>query len=49
MIRRLGPLRLLLAVVLIIDAAAVGAHEIAVHSQPCVWGPWPVPHCQVLR
>lgn len=49
MIRRLIPFRLLVAAVLVIDLAAVGAHEIAVHSQPCLWGPWPIPHCQVLR
>ncbi len=49
MSRRLTLFKLLVAAVLVIDLAAVGAHEIAVHSQPCLWGPWPIPYCQVLR
>ncbi len=49
MSRRFTPFKLLVAAVLVIDLAAVGAHEIAVHSGPCQWGPWPVPHCQVLH
>jgi len=38
-IRRLTPLRLLLAAVLIFDVATVGAHEIAVHSAACYGSP----------
>ena len=47
--RRLTPLRLLIAVAILVDALAVGAHEVAMHSQPCFWGPVHVPQCQVLR
>lgn len=49
MIRRLNLLRLLIALVLVADLAAVGAHEIAVHSRPCWFGLWRVPQCQVLH
>ncbi len=49
MTRRMTPFRLLIAAVLVIDLAAVGAHEVAVHSRPCMWGPWPSTQCQVLR
>ncbi len=49
MIHRLTPLRLLIAAVLVADLAAGGAHEIAVHSQPCAFGPWPIAQCRVLR
>ncbi len=49
MIRRLTAVRLLLAAVLVIDLAAVGAHEVAVHSRPCMWGPWPILYCQMMH
>ena len=49
MTRRVTPPRLLLAAVLIIDLAALGAHEVAIHSQPCFFGPWAIAHCRVLR
>jgi len=42
-------LLLLLAAALIMTLAAVGAHEIAIHSQPCYWAMWPVLHCEVAR
>ncbi len=48
MSRRMTPLRLLLAAVLVVDAAAVGVHEITVRSAPCYWAVWRVPQCQVL-
>jgi len=48
MIRRLTPLRLLLAAVLVVDATAVGAHEIAVRSAPCYGAVWHVPQCRVM-
>ncbi len=48
MSRRLIPFKLLIAAVLVVDVAAVGAHEVAVHSRPCMWGPWPILHCQVM-
>ena len=47
--RRLSPLRPLLAAVLVADLAAVGAHEVSTHSRPCMWGPWPIAQCRVLR
>jgi len=46
---RLTPLHLLLAVAILAAVLAVGAHEVVIHSQPCFWGPWRVPQCQVLR
>ncbi len=46
---RLTPLHLLIAVALLVGTLAVGAHEVAIHSQPCYWGLWHVPQCQVLR
>jgi len=46
---RLTSLPLLIAVAILAAVLAVGAHEVAVHSQPCYWGPWHVPQCQVLR
>ena len=49
MTRRVTPLRLLFAAVLLIDLGALGAHEISVHSVPCWFGTWRVPQCQVLR
>jgi len=51
MIHRLTPVTLLLAAVLIMAMvlAAVGAHEIAIHSQPCDGALWPVWHCEVAR
>ena len=48
MIRHLIPLRLLLTAVLVGDAAAVGAHEVAVRSAPCYGAVWRVPQCQVI-
>jgi hypothetical protein len=45
----LTPLHLLLAVAILAAVLAVGAHEVAIHSQPCFWGPVRVPQCQVLR
>lgn len=48
MIRHLTPLRLLLTAVLVVDAVAVGAHEVAVRSAPCYWAIWCVPQCRVL-
>jgi hypothetical protein len=49
MIHRLTPFTLLLAAVFIMALAAVGAHEIAIHSQPCYGAMWPVSHCEVAR
>ncbi len=49
MIHRLTPFTLLLAAVRIMALAAVGAHEIAIHSQPCDGAMWPVSHCEVAR
>ncbi len=48
MIRRLTPLHLLIAAMLVFDAAAVGAHEVAVRSAPCYWAVWRVPQCRVM-
>ena len=48
-VRRLTPLRLLIAVALLAGTLAVGAHEVAIHSQPCYWAMWPVSHCEVAR
>jgi len=48
MIRRLTPLHLLLAPVLVFDAAAGGAHEVAVRSAPCYGAVWRVPQCRVM-
>ncbi len=45
---RLTSLHLLIAVEILAAVLAVGAHEVAIHSQPCYWGPWRVPQCQVL-
>ncbi len=46
---RLIPLRLLIAAAILVGTLAVGAHEVAIHSQPCYWAIWPIPQCQVLR
>ncbi len=47
MSRRMPLLKLLIAAVLVV-AAAVGAHEIAVWSAPCDGAVWRVPQCQVM-
>ncbi len=49
MTRRLTPLRLVIAVVRVVDALALGAHEGSIHSQPCMWAVWRVPQRQVVR
>ncbi len=49
MTRRLTLFKLLLAAVLVIDLAAVGTHEVAVHSAGCYGAMWRVPHCAVAR
>lgn len=49
MARRLTPFKLLLTTVLIIDLAAVSAHEVSIHSAPCQWAVWRIPHCEVAR
>jgi len=49
MTRRLTSLRLLIAAVILVDALALGAHEVSIHSQPCMWAVWRVPQCQVVR
>jgi len=49
MTRRLTPLRLLIAVVILADALALGSHEVAIRSATCFFGPWRVPQCQVVR
>jgi len=49
MTRRLTPLRLLIAAVILVDALALGTHEVSVHSQPCMWAVWRAPQCQVVR
>ncbi len=46
---RLTSLPLLIAVAILVSTLTVGAHEVAIHSQPCFWGPVHVPQCQVLR
>ena len=48
MSRRMPLLKLLIAAVLVVVAAAVGAHEIAVRSAPCDGAVWRVPQCQVM-
>jgi len=47
--RRLTPLRLVIAAVILADALALGAHEVSIHSQPCMWTVWRVSQCQVIR
>jgi hypothetical protein len=47
MTRRFTPLRLLIAAVILVDALALGSHEVAIHSAACFFGPWRVPQCQV--
>jgi hypothetical protein len=34
---------------ILVDALALGAHEVAIHSAACYVGPWRVPQCQVVR
>ena len=46
--RRLTPLRVMLAVGLVVSALAFGSHEVALHSAACFFGPWRVPQCRVL-
>jgi len=45
MTRRFTLLRVLVAAVILVDALALGAHEVALHSSACYWGPWKVPQC----
>ncbi len=47
--RRLTPLRLVIAVIILADALALGAHEVSIHSRPCTWAVWRMPQCQVIR
>ncbi len=49
MIHRLASVTLLFAVVLIMALAAIGVHEIAIHSQPCYGTIWPVSQCKMAR
>jgi hypothetical protein len=49
MTRRLTRLRVLFAVVLLINLAAFGTHEASTHRQPCVWAMGRVSRCAVLR
>jgi len=49
MTRRLTPLRLLVAAVILADALALRLHEVSIHSQPCMWAVWRVPQCQVVK
>ncbi len=49
MTRRLTPLRLLIAAVILVDVLALGSHEVAIHSAPCSFGPWRVSQCQVVK
>ncbi len=49
MTRRLTLLRLLIAAVILADALALGAHEMAIRSAACSFGPWRVPQCRVVR
>jgi len=48
MSRRMPLLKLLIAAVLVFDAAAVGAHEITVRRAPRYGAAWRMPHCQVM-
>jgi hypothetical protein len=48
MTRCVTPFRLLITAVLVIDLAALGAHEVSVHSAPCWFGLWRVPQCRML-
>lgn len=48
-VRRLTPLRVLLAVALVVAALALGSHEVAIHAAACYVGPWRVPQCQVVK
>ncbi len=47
--RRLTPLRLLIAAVILVDARALGSHEGAIRAAPCFFGPGRVPQCQVVK
>jgi hypothetical protein len=49
MTHRLTSLRLVIAAVILVDALALGAHEVSMHSQLCSWAVWRVPQCQVVR
>ncbi len=49
MTRRLTPLRLVIAAVILVGAFALGSHEVAIRSAACYFGPWRVPQCQVVR
>ncbi len=49
MTRRLTPLRLLVAAVILADALALGSHKVSIRSAACFFGPWRVPQCQVVR
>ena len=46
--RRLTPLRLLIAAVILVDARALGSYEVSIRSVGCDVGPWRVPQCQVV-
>jgi len=45
---RLTSLHLLITATILVGALAVDAHEVAIHSAACFFGPWHVPPCQVL-
>jgi len=49
MTRRLTPLRLLIAAVILVDVLALGAHEVSIRAAACSFGPWRVSQCQVVR
>ena len=48
MTRRLTPLRLMLAAVILVDVLALGSHEVAIRSAACYIGSWRVLRCQVV-
>jgi len=39
MTRRLTPLRLLIAAVILVDVLVLGSHEVVIRSVPCFFGP----------
>ncbi len=49
MMRRLTPLRLVIATVILIDALTLGSDEVAIRSTACYFGPWRFPQCQAVR
>ena len=49
MTRRLTLLRLVIVVVILVDALALGAYEVTLRSVPYFFGPWHVPQCQVVK